>query len=75
MRILRWMCGKTRKIKIKNEQLLEQLEVESIGEKIRETRLKWFEYVRCRPVMTPIRKSLAILVDGPTRGSGRSKKT
>ena len=35
MRILRWMCGKTRKDKIRNERFREHLEVASIVDKIR----------------------------------------
>ena len=31
MRLLKWMCGKARKDKIKNEHFKEHLEVASIG--------------------------------------------
>ena len=32
MRLLRWMCGKTRKIRIRNERIQEHLAVASIGD-------------------------------------------
>jgi hypothetical protein len=75
MRMLRWMCGKTRKDKIRNERFREHLGVAPIGDKIRETRLRWFGHVERRPVMAPVRKSLDIQVEGPSRGRGRPKKT
>ena len=37
MRMLRWMCGKNRKEKIRNERFREHLGVASIRDKIRET--------------------------------------
>ena len=73
-RMLRWMCGKTRKNKIRNELFWEQLGVASIGDKIRETRLWWFGHVQCRTATAPVRKSLAVKVDDPPRGRGRPKR-
>ena len=75
MRMLRRMCGKTRKDKIKNERFRENLRVATIGGKIRETCLRWFGHVQRRPVTAPLRKSLARKVDGPLRGRGRPKRT
>ena len=46
MRMLRWMCGKTRKDKIKNECFREHLGITTIEDKIRET---CFEMVWARP--------------------------
>lgn len=40
MRMLMWICGKTKNDKIKNESFQEHLGVASIGHKIRETRLR-----------------------------------
>ena len=71
MRMLMSMCGKTRKDKIRNECFREHLGVRTIRDKIRETRLRWFGHAQRRPAMTPVRKSLAMKVDGPPRGRGR----
>ena len=71
MTMLRWMCGKTRKDRIRNEHFRKHLGVAIIGDKIRETRLRWFGHVQCRPA----RKSLAMKVDGLPRGRGKPKRT
>ena len=49
MRILRWMCGNTRRDKVRNEDIRTKIDVASIKEKIRENRLRWFDHVRRRP--------------------------
>ena len=38
--MLKWMCGKTRKDKIRNERFREHLGVATIGDTIRETCLR-----------------------------------
>ena len=42
MRMLGWMCGKTRKATIGNECIQKHSRVASIDYKIRETCLRWF---------------------------------
>ena len=68
MRMLRWMCGKSRKDKIRNEGFREHLVVAMIGDKIRETCLRWFGNAQRRLAVAPVRKCLAMKVDGPRRG-------
>ena len=43
--MLRWTHSKTGKGRIKNEHFWEHLGVASIGDKIRETHVRWFGYV------------------------------
>jgi hypothetical protein len=48
MCMLRWMCGHTRKENIRNEIILEKMEVASIQVKMKENRLRWFEHIQRR---------------------------
>ena len=42
------MCGHTRKDRIKNEIIRNKVGIVSIEEKMRETRIRWFDHVRKR---------------------------
>ncbi|WP_375619007.1 hypothetical protein, partial [Bartonella sp. AC134YNZD] len=75
MRMLRWMCGKTRKDRIRNEKIREMVQVAPIEDKIRENRLIWFGHVQRRPLDAPVRKSDTIDIIGHPRGRGRPKLT
>ena len=42
MRMLRWMCGKTRKDKVGNEDIRRQVRIAPIEDKLRKNCLQWF---------------------------------
>ena len=56
MRMLRWMCGHTRKNKIRNEVIRNKVGVVPIEEKMRENRLRWFDHMRRRLRNAPVRR-------------------
>ena len=56
MKIFRWMCGKTRRDRIKNEEIRNKSGVSSIVDKMRECRLRWFGHVQKRLKDAPVRK-------------------
>ncbi|KAL6549356.1 hypothetical protein OROHE_008473 [Orobanche hederae] len=56
MRMLRWMCGHTKKDRLRNEVIREKVRVASIEDKMMENRLRWFDHVRRRPVDAPVRR-------------------
>ncbi|KAL5146225.1 Pachytene checkpoint protein 2 [Glycine soja] len=74
MRMLRWMCGKTRQDKIRNEAIRERVGVAPIVEKIVENRLRWFGHVERRPVHSVVRRVDQMERRQTIRGRGRPKK-
>ncbi|KAK9713818.1 hypothetical protein RND81_06G053100 [Saponaria officinalis] len=56
MRMLRWMCGHTRKDRLRNEIIKEKVKVAPIEDKMMENRLRWFGHVRRRPMEAPVRR-------------------
>ena len=56
MQMLGWMCGKTRKDKIRNEDILRQVGIAPIEDKLRENRLQWFRHIRRRSRDVPVRR-------------------
>nr|GEU47927.1 retrovirus-related Pol polyprotein LINE-1 [Tanacetum cinerariifolium] len=72
LRMLRWTCGKTMLDMIPNGVFRAELDVDSIIDKMREGRLRWFRHVRRRPQSAPVRRVEAMLVEG-LRRRGRPK--
>ncbi|KAH1257802.1 putative ribonuclease H protein [Glycine max] len=75
MRMLRWMCGKTRQDKIRNEAIRERVGVAPIVEKMVENRFRWFGHVERRPVDSVVRRVDQMERRQTIRGRGRPKKT
>ncbi|KAL5136130.1 Exportin-4 [Glycine soja] len=75
MRMLRWMCGKTRQDKIRNEAIRVRVGVAPIVEKMVENRLRWFGHVERRPVDSVVRRVDQMERRQTIRGRGRPKKT
>ena len=73
MMMLRWMCGKTRRDRIRNERIHKMIEVAPIEEKMRENRLRWFDHIQRRPINALVRKSNDIHIEDNARGLGRPK--
>ena len=73
--MLRWMCGNTRRDKMRNEDTRTKIGVASIEEKMRENRLRWFGHVRRRPTDASVRRIECIKLGKVKRAQGRPKKT
>nr|GEV27690.1 putative reverse transcriptase domain-containing protein [Tanacetum cinerariifolium] len=67
LRMLRWTCGKSRVGMIPNGVFIAELEVDSIIDKMREGRLRWFGHVKRRPHSASVRRVEALLVDDSRR--------
>jgi len=75
MRMLRWMCGHTRKDRIRNVDIRERVGVAPMEEKIIQHRLRWFGHVQRRPMEAPIRRGVLNQSENTKRGRGRPRLT
>ncbi|GJX90083.1 retrovirus-related pol polyprotein LINE-1 [Tanacetum coccineum] len=72
LRMLRWTCGKTMVDMTSNGVFRAKLDVDSIIDKMREGRLRWFGHVKRILQTAPVMRVEALLVDG-SRRRGRPK--
>ncbi|GKD69888.1 retrovirus-related pol polyprotein LINE-1, partial [Tanacetum coccineum] len=72
LRMLRRTCGKTMVDMIPNGVFRAEVDVDSIIDKMREGRLRWFGHVKRRPKTAPVRRIEAMLVE-ESRKRGRPK--
>jgi hypothetical protein len=49
MRMLRWICGNTRRYRLRNDDIRERLGVTPVEEKLVQHRLKWFRHIQWSP--------------------------
>ena len=75
MRMLRWMCGKTRKDRIRNVNIRSMVGVAPNEDKSRENRLGWSRYICRKPMDAVVRRSDMIVGNDDIRGMGRPKLT
>ena len=75
MRMLRWMCGKTRKDRVRNEYIREWVGVVPIKDKLREIRLRWFDHIQWRSTGAVVKRCNTVTVDGNVKGRGRPRLT
>ena len=50
------MCGKTRMDKVRNEDIRSLVGIALIEDKMRENRLRWFDYIGRRPMDALVRR-------------------
>ncbi|XP_009628250.1 uncharacterized protein [Nicotiana tomentosiformis] len=74
IRMLRWMSGHTRLDKIRNEDIRVKVSVSPTEDKMRESRLRWFEHVQRRSLDAPVMRCERLALTGIRRGRGRPKK-
>ncbi|KAM1171983.1 hypothetical protein ACFX2I_022143 [Malus domestica] len=75
MKMLRGMCGHTRKDKIGNEDIRGKVGGAEIEGKMRENRFWWFGHVQRRPTDAPVRRCDYGTEVQRRRGKGRPRKT
>jgi hypothetical protein len=67
MHMLRWICGHTRRDRVRNDDIRERLGVAPVEEKLVQHRMRWFGHMQRRPAEAPIR-------NGVIRQTGNKKR-
>jgi hypothetical protein len=75
MRMLRWICGNTRRDRVQNDDIRERLWVTPVEEKLVQHRLRWFGHIERRPAEAPVRSGVISRSDNEKRGRGRPNLT
>jgi hypothetical protein len=75
MRMLRWLCGHTRKDRIRNDDIRDKLGVASIQEKLVQHRLRWFGHIQRMPPEASVRSGILSRPENTRRGRGRPRLT
>jgi hypothetical protein len=70
MCMLRWICGHTRRDRVRNDDMRERLGVALVKEKLVQYRLRWFRYIQQRPTEAPIHNGIIRRADNKKRGRG-----
>jgi hypothetical protein len=56
--MLRWICGHTRRDRIRNDDNQEKLDIVLIQEKLVRHRLRWFDHIQQSPPKAPIHNDI-----------------
>jgi hypothetical protein len=75
MLMLRWICGHTRKDRVRNDDICERLGVAPVEEKLVQHRLRWFGHMQRRSADAPIRNGVIRRTDNKKRDRGRPNLT
>ena len=75
MRMLRWICGHTRKDRVRNDDIRERVGVSPIEEKVVQHRLRWFGHIERRPPEAPLHTGRIKRDENVKRGRGRPNLT
>jgi hypothetical protein len=73
--MLRWICGHTRRDRVRNDDIRERLGVAPVEEKLVQHRLRWFGHIQRRPAEAPIRNGVIRRTGNNKRGRGQPNLT
>jgi hypothetical protein len=75
MRMFRWICGHTRKNRIKNDDIRDKLGATPIQKKLVQHRLRWFGHIQRRPPKAPVHSGILSRTENTRRGKDRPRLT
>jgi hypothetical protein len=73
--MLQWICGNTKRDRVRNDDIRERLGVALVEEKLVQHRLRWFGHIQQRPAEALVRSGVIRRTGNNRRGRGRSKLT
>jgi hypothetical protein len=74
-RTLRWICGHTRKYRIRNDTIRDKLGVAQIQEKPVQHRLRWSGHIKRIPPEAPVRSDILSRPESTRKEIGRPRLT
>ena len=75
MCMLRWICGHTRRDRVRNDNIRDRLGVALIEEKLVQHRLIWLGHIQQRPPEAPVHSRILSQDSNMMRDRGRPKLT
>jgi hypothetical protein len=75
MRMLRWICGNTKRDRVQNDDIRERLRVTLVEKKLVQHRLRWFGHIQRKPAEAPVRSRVIRRFDNEKRDRGRPNMT
>ncbi|AQK72942.1 Retrovirus-related Pol polyprotein LINE-1 [Zea mays] len=75
MCMLRWICGHTRRDRVRNDDVRERVGVAPIEEKLMQHRLRWFGHIQRRSEEAPVHIGIIRRLENVKRGRGRPTLT
>jgi hypothetical protein len=69
--MLRWMCGHTRRDRVRNDDIRDRVGMVLIAEKLVQHRLRWFGHIQRMPPDALVHSGLLKRADNVKRGRGR----
>ena len=75
MRMLHWICGHTRRDRVRNDDIRNRLGVTHIEEKLVQHMLRWFGHIQRRPSEAPVRSGILSQDSNVKKGRGIPKLT
>ena len=75
MHMLRWMCGHTRKDRVRNDDIQDRDGVAPIEEKLVQHRLRWFGHIQRMPPEASMHSGRLKYAENVKRGRGRPNLT
>jgi hypothetical protein len=71
--MLRWICGYTRRDRIRNDDIRDKFKVAPIQDKLVQHRLRWFGHIQRRPLEAPERNDILSCRENTRSGRGRPR--